>query len=84
MMISLSVRERPFTSYHGLSTHRIDTYKFHGSFRIFLYYLPMDFISTSNTHIVFCHTATLTNFLCYTLISQIQGKSAYLRFPVGP
>lgn len=23
-----------------------------------------------------CHTATLTNFLCYTLISQIQGKSA--------
>ena len=30
-----------------------------------------------------CHTATLTNFLCYTLISQIQGKSAYLRFPAS-
>nr|DAF65233.1 MAG TPA: hypothetical protein [Myoviridae sp. ctCXW4] len=24
-----------------------------------------------------CHTATLTNLLCYTPISQIQGKSAY-------
>nr|DAW00887.1 MAG TPA: hypothetical protein [Caudoviricetes sp.]DAX50022.1 MAG TPA: hypothetical protein [Caudoviricetes sp.] len=24
--------------------------------------------------ICFCHTATLTNFLCYTPASRIQGK----------
>ena len=27
-----------------------------------------------------CHTATLTNFLCYTSVSRVQGKSASLRF----
>lgn len=33
---------------------------------------------------VCCHTATLTNFLCYTQISQVQGKSTYLRVPFSP
>ena len=31
-----------------------------------------------------CHTATLTDFLCYTPISQVQGKSACLSFPADP
>ncbi len=34
-MIGLSFWERLLASYHCISTHRIDTYKFHGSFRIF-------------------------------------------------
>nr|DAU81883.1 MAG TPA: hypothetical protein [Caudoviricetes sp.] len=34
-MIGLSFRERLLASYHCLSTHGIDTHKFHGSFRMF-------------------------------------------------
>lgn len=81
-MIGLSFRERLLASYHCLSTHGIDTHKFHGSFRLcfrlfctlFIAYIEIAYSRT-------CHPATLTNLLCYTPISQIQGKSAYWEFP---
>lgn len=61
------------------SKHMQDfTCKFHGSFRCFF------LNSLSRKLFVCCHTATLTNFLCYTPISQVQGKSTYLRVPFSP
>lgn len=86
MTISLSVRARPLASYRGQSTHGINTHKFHGSFRSCFFYLHSLFHMLTSKKTAYwrtCHTATLTNFLCYTLISQIQGKSAYLRFPAS-
>ena len=38
------------------------------------------FSHTVDQNFQFCHTATLTNFLCYTQISPVQGKSAYWDF----
>ena len=78
-MISLSFWERLLASYHCLSTHGIDTRKFHGSFRLCF---NIDYESIVHCFpLRTCHTATLTNFLCYTLISWVQGKSAYWDFP---
>ena len=45
-MIGLSFRERLLASYHCLSTHGIDTHRFHGSFRR-ICFASMDFTSTA-------------------------------------
>ena len=73
---SLSFWERPWASCRGQSTYRISPVNFTVLSDVF-----KDFNAWRK--FFFCHTATLTNFLCYTLISQIQGKSAYLRFPAS-
>ena len=49
-------------------------------------WLPTNFtVLSENFHIHWnflqnCHSATLTNFLCYTQISPVQGKLAYWYF----
>ena len=86
MTISLSVQERPLASYRCQSTHGIDTRKFHGSFRLcFRLFCTFCIAHIEIAYSRTCHTATFTNFLCYTPVSRIQGKSAYFRdFPTSP
>ena len=59
-------------SYHCLAPVGLTTCKFHGSFRIELY--------CKQRFCFYCHTATLTKFLCYTHISTLQGKLDCLSF----
>ena len=59
-------------SYHCLAPIGLTTCKFHGSFRIELY--------CKQRFCFYCHTATLTKFLCYTHISTLQGKLDCLSF----
>nr|DAJ73059.1 MAG TPA: hypothetical protein [Bacteriophage sp.] len=44
---------------------------------VFAYFAPFCIAHIEIAYSRTCHTATLTNLLCYTPISQIQGKSAY-------
>lgn len=74
---SLSFWERPWASCRGQSTYRISPVNFTVLSDVF-----KDFNAWRK--FFFCHTATLTNFLCYTPISQVQGKSTYLRVPFSP
>lgn len=75
---SLSFRERPYASCRGQSTCRISP----ANFTVLSDVLKPQFVVEET--FVCCHTATLTNFLCYTPISQVQGKSTYLRVPFSP
>ena len=75
---SLSFRERPYASCRGQSTCRISP----ANFTVLSDVLTPQFVVEDT--FVCCQTATLTTFLCYTPISQVQGKSTYLRVPFSP
>ena len=60
-------------SYHCLAPVGLTTCKFHGSFRIELY--------CKQRFCFYCHTATLTKFLCYTHILYASRQTRLFELP---